>query len=170
MQHWKRTTEIANRLFQQGDLVDARELYLQALALAQVLFERWQDADEAVAACVISHHNLADLHLRLKQPQESAEYLCAIHQRLLQTCQDERLSPALREAAEMIEARAAELRGGHEDTLLWAARLSARYPAAALIRYKEGDTGVPARYARSIAYYQSKDPDRALKVLVVRHP
>ncbi|KIU49683.1 MULTISPECIES: hypothetical protein [Pseudomonas] len=99
MQHWKRTTEIANRLFQQGDLVDARELYLQALALAQVLFERWQDADEAVAACVISHHNLADLHLRLKQPQESAEYLCAIHQRLLQASQDQRLSPLLRDAA-----------------------------------------------------------------------
>lgn len=99
MQHWKRTTEIANRLFQQGDLVDARELYLQALALAQVLFERWQDADEAVAACVISHHNLADLHLRLKQPQESAEYLCAIHHRLLQACQDPRLSPLLRDAA-----------------------------------------------------------------------
>lgn len=99
MQHWKRTTEIANRLFQQGDLVDARELYLQALALAQVLFERWQDADEAVAACVISHHNLADLHLRLKQPQESAEYLCAIHHRMLQACQDPRLSPLLRDAA-----------------------------------------------------------------------
>ena len=99
MQHWKRTTEIANRLFNQGDLVDARELYLQALALAQVLFERWHDADEAVAACVISHHNLADLHLRLKQPQESAEYLCAIHQRLLRTSQDMRLPQALREAA-----------------------------------------------------------------------
>ena len=54
------------------------------------------DADEAVAACVISHHNLADLHLRLNQPEESAEYLCAIHQRLLQTMQDERLRPALR--------------------------------------------------------------------------
>ena len=41
--------------------------------------------------------------------------------------------PALREAADMIEARAAELRGGHEDTALWAARLSARHPRAALI-------------------------------------
>ncbi|WP_191832286.1 hypothetical protein [Pseudomonas fluorescens] len=99
MQHWKRTTEIANRLFDQGELVDARELYLQALALAQVLFERWHDADEAVAVCVIAHHNLADLHLRLNQPQESAEYLCAIHQRLLQAMQDQRLAPALREAA-----------------------------------------------------------------------
>jgi len=64
-----------------------------------VLFERWANADEAVAACVISHHNLADLHLRLNQPEESAEYLCAIHQRLLQALQDQRLSPQLRDAA-----------------------------------------------------------------------
>ncbi len=93
MEHWKRTIERANRCFMQGELVDAREAYLQALALAQVLFERWANADEAVAACVISHHNLADLHLHLNQPEESAEYLCAIHQRLLQTMQDPRLSP-----------------------------------------------------------------------------
>lgn len=99
MEHWKRTIERANRCFNLGEWVDARELYLQALALAQVLFERWPDADEAVAACVISHHNLADLHLRLNQPEESAQYLCAIHQRLLKTLQDVRLAPALREAA-----------------------------------------------------------------------
>ena len=67
MEHWKRTIERANRCFMLGELIDAREAYLQALALAQVLFERWADADEAVAACVISHHNLADLHLRLNQ-------------------------------------------------------------------------------------------------------
>ena len=64
-----------------------------------MLFERWSGADEAVAACVISHHNLADLHLRLNQPEESVEYLCAIHQRLLQTMQNARLPTALREAA-----------------------------------------------------------------------
>ncbi|BBH44500.1 hypothetical protein [Pseudomonas sp. KU43P] len=99
MQHWKRTTQAANRLFEQGDLVDARELYLQALALAQVLFERWHDVDEAVAAFVIAHHNLADLHLRLNQPQESADYLCAAHQRLLQASQESRLPQVLRAAA-----------------------------------------------------------------------
>ncbi|WP_116800569.1 tetratricopeptide repeat protein [Pseudomonas syringae] len=99
MQHWKRTIELANRCFNLGDWVEARELYLQALALAQVLFERWADVDEAVAACVISHHNLSDLHLSLGQPEESAEYLCAIHQHLLQTMQNQRLPPALREAA-----------------------------------------------------------------------
>ncbi|MCE0461232.1 MULTISPECIES: hypothetical protein [Pseudomonas] len=99
MEHWKRTIERANRHFMLGELVDAREAYLQALALAQVLYERWPDADEAVAACVVSHHNLADLHLRLNQPEESAEYLCAIHQRLLQTLQDECMPAALRAAA-----------------------------------------------------------------------
>lgn len=99
MEHWRRTIERANRHFNLGELVDAREHYLQALALAQVLFERWPDAEEAVAACVISHHNLADLHLRLNQPEESVEYLCAVHQRLLQAMQDTRLAPALREAA-----------------------------------------------------------------------
>jgi len=99
MEHWKRTIERANRHVMLGELVDAREAYLQALALAQVLYERWPDADEAVAACVVSHHNLADLHLRLNQPEESAEYLCAIHQRLLQTLQDERMPAALRTAA-----------------------------------------------------------------------
>ncbi len=99
MQHWKRTIERANECFNRDELVDAREHYLQALAWAQVLLERWPHPDEAVAACVISHHNLADLHLRLNQPEESAEYLCAIHQRLLQAAQDPRLKPELRQAA-----------------------------------------------------------------------
>ncbi|GLO01038.1 hypothetical protein [Pseudomonas putida] len=99
MQHWKRTTETANRLFEQGELVDAREHYLQALALAQVLFERWHDVDEAVAVFVIAHHNLADLHLRLNQPHESADYLCAAHQRLLHASQEARLPQPLRDAA-----------------------------------------------------------------------
>lgn len=99
MEHWKRTIVKANSCFNAGELIEARELYLQALALAQVLFERWSVADEAVAAFVISHHNLADLHLALKQPEESAEYLCSAHQRLLLAIQTPRLSPALRQAA-----------------------------------------------------------------------
>ena len=105
MQHWKRTTHAANRLFEQGQLIDARELYLQALALAQVLFERWHDADEAVTAFVIAHHNLADLHVQLGQPHESADYLCAAHQRLLQACQQPGLPVALRAAALRHSAR-----------------------------------------------------------------
>ncbi|WP_263142255.1 hypothetical protein [Pseudomonas sp. RIT-PI-AD] len=99
MEQWKRTIEAGNRCFKAGDWVEAREHYLQALALAQVLFQRWMDADAAVAAFVISHHNLADLHLMLGQPEETAENLCAGHERLLQAMADETLPQPLRDAA-----------------------------------------------------------------------
>ncbi|MGE8359746.1 hypothetical protein [Pseudomonas sp.] len=99
MELWKRTIEAGNRCFSAGLWVEAREHYLQALALAQVLFARCSDVDGAVAAFVISQHNLADLHLMLGQPEEAAECLCACHERLLSSRSDERLSPALRAAA-----------------------------------------------------------------------
>jgi predicted Zn-dependent protease len=38
-------------------------------------------------------------------------------------------------------------------------------PGVAIVKYKENDRGFPARYARAIAYYQMKEPDRALKIL-----
>ena len=38
-------------------------------------------------------------------------------------------------------------------------------PQRSLIKYKESDTSYPARYARAIAYYQIKEPDRALKLI-----
>ena len=46
-------------------------------------------------------------------------------------------------------------------------------PQIALMKYKETDTSFPARYARAIAYYQMKDPDRALQLLdplIADHP
>ena len=46
-------------------------------------------------------------------------------------------------------------------------------PAQALIKYKETDKSFPARYARAIAYYQTKDPDRAIRLideLIVEQP
>lgn len=99
MDQWKRTIQRANALYAQGHWVDAREYYLQALALAQILFERWADAEEAVAAFVVSHHNLADVHLRLLQPEESAKYFCAAHEHLLVTVRQRALPHALRDAA-----------------------------------------------------------------------
>ncbi|MGL4316433.1 MAG: hypothetical protein ACRCTL_07440 [Pseudomonas sp.] len=99
MEHWKRTIETGNRCFHGGDWVAAREHYLQALAEVQLLLERWGDAESVVAAFVISHHNLADLHLQLGQPEEAAENLCASHERLLQVAANARLSPGLRGVA-----------------------------------------------------------------------
>ncbi|MGV8783946.1 hypothetical protein ACV35H_35495, partial [Pseudomonas aeruginosa] len=98
MRHWQRTIEQGNRCFVTGALIDAREHYLHALALAQVLLERWGDADEAVMAFVISHHNLADLHLPLEQPYETAAYLSACHASLLRVSADPPLPLALRQA------------------------------------------------------------------------
>ena len=99
MEQWKRLIEAGNRYFAEGRWVEAREQYLQALALAQVLFERWRDADAAVAAFVVSQHNLADLQLTIGHPEGAAEHLCACHEYLLRCMAAEHLSPALRQAA-----------------------------------------------------------------------
>jgi len=40
---------------------------------------------------------------------------------------------ALREAADLVVMRRAELRGGHDDVPLWASRLAGRYPLAAVL-------------------------------------
>jgi len=38
-------------------------------------------------------------------------------------------------------------------------------PQVAIVKYTEKDTTYPARYARAIAYYQMKEPDKALKLI-----
>jgi predicted Zn-dependent protease len=38
-------------------------------------------------------------------------------------------------------------------------------PQVAIVKYAETDKSFPARYARSIAYYQMKEPDKALRLL-----
>jgi len=46
-------------------------------------------------------------------------------------------------------------------------------PQTALIQYKENDRSFPARYARTIAYYQMKEPDRAVQMtdeLIAENP
>lgn len=41
--------------------------------------------------------------------------------------------PALREAADLVDSRRAELRGGHDDLPLWSSRLAGRYPLASVL-------------------------------------
>lgn len=99
MEHWKSIIEAGNRCFVEGDWVQARECYLQALAEAQLLLGRWSDHEQAVAAFVVSHHNLADLHLTLSQPESAAENLCSCHERLLSILANQAQPEALREVA-----------------------------------------------------------------------
>ena len=40
-------------------------------------------------------------------------------------------------------------------------------PGTAIVKYSDKDTSYPARYARAIAYYQLKEPDKALKLIDV---
>ena len=47
--------------FRCGEYARALDCYQQALWLARQQFADWHDADEAVAALVVAHHNLADL-------------------------------------------------------------------------------------------------------------
>lgn len=65
--------------------------------------------------------------------------------------------PALREAAALVMARPAEIRGGHDDASLWASRLAGRYPLAALVLLR-------AR-ARSMVVLGSGETDEARDAL-----
>jgi predicted Zn-dependent protease len=38
-------------------------------------------------------------------------------------------------------------------------------PQVAIVKYEEKDAGYPARYARAIAYYQLKEPDKSLRII-----
>jgi predicted Zn-dependent protease len=52
-----------------------------------------------------------------------------------------------------------------EHAVMKAKLLGFLSPQRAIVVYSETDTGYPARFARAIAYYQMKEPDRALKLI-----
>ncbi len=99
MAHWKAQTLSGNRHFDAGEYARALDCYQQALWLARQQFADWHDADEAVAALVVAHHNLADLLVAMTLPDRAADLLCHIHDCLLATSQSPTSSAALREAA-----------------------------------------------------------------------
>lgn len=99
MTHWKQQTREGNRLFDCGEYHQALAHYQQALWLACQQLAQWHDADEAVAALVVAHHNLADLLVAMTLPDRAADQLCYVHDCLLAACHSPATSPRLREAA-----------------------------------------------------------------------
>ncbi len=99
MKYWKALITMGNTQFAANELNQALVSYQQALNWAQVLFQRWAVAHEAVSACVVTQHNLADLYRCLGQPEQAAEQLCNCHRHLLQTITACETPPALRAAA-----------------------------------------------------------------------
>lgn len=99
MVHWKVQTLSGNRHFDAGEHAKALSYYQQALWLARQQFACWHDADEAVAALVVAHHNLADLLVAMALPERAADLLCHIHDCLLATSQSPASPAPLRDAA-----------------------------------------------------------------------
>lgn len=128
--HWRSTIQQGNehyRLVSPGSLARALSLFQDALLMADVLFEQWPDADVALAAYVVSHHNLADTLLRLDETDEAATHLCVAHERLERLRDDLSQPASRRDAAERHLARTlAELeRFAHRHgSLLLARRMS----------------------------------------------
>ena len=98
--------------------------YQQALWLARQQFACWPDADEAVAALVVAHHNLADLLVAMTLPDRAADMLCHVHDCLLATSQSPASPDPLRAAAlrhsrgTRTELLAFVQKHGHHDGIL----------------------------------------------------
>lgn len=99
MDDWKRLISRGNASFERGELGLARALYQDALFIAERRLPSWPDADAVVAAFVVSHHNLANLHQRLDQMAEAADHRMAAHARLIRHMADPACAPALQQAA-----------------------------------------------------------------------
>lgn len=96
---WKRLICRGNRCFENGENASARTVYLEALDEAERRLATFPDADVAIAAFVVSHHNLADLYLRLDCVEDAFDHLMAAHARLVALLGDGLASPSLQEAA-----------------------------------------------------------------------
>lgn len=96
---WKQLTLHGNRCFERGELAAACNAYEQARALALARFGDWTQADDAVAAIVVSYLNLSEAQARLGELAEAGQSLCAVHASLLQARDDADLPESLRAAA-----------------------------------------------------------------------
>lgn len=80
----------------------AEGFYQQAMAIAQALIDGPAPgacADDRIAAFVVTHLNLADLHSEEERPDDAIAVLCAAHRRLMTVLRDPDADPALQLAA-----------------------------------------------------------------------
>ena len=84
-----------------GHLLLAEALYLQALGLTQPLLDAGcaERADDRIAAFVVTHLNLSDLHRDAERTEDAVAHLCVAHCRLMALLRDPFAEPALQQAA-----------------------------------------------------------------------
>ena len=87
---WERVMRRGVDAARGGQLLLAEGLYLQALGLAQPLLDAGcaERADDRIAAFVVTHLNLADLHNDLDEPQAAVVHLCGAHETLMALMRD----------------------------------------------------------------------------------
>ena len=73
--------------------------YRAALSLADTFPGRSDDADAAVAALVVSHHNLLECYERAGQIESAAAHVCRAHELLHEMVLDAAMAACWREAA-----------------------------------------------------------------------
>lgn len=105
---WERAIEHANHAFHRH-AVDVRVQYAGALRHARLLLAevraRAEGADDsdmlnaAIAACVVSHHNVAELHRENGGIAAATRHYRHAHRVVCGLCGDPSLCPALREVA-----------------------------------------------------------------------
>lgn len=86
---WKAEITSGNHCFNQQRIGDAIRHYENAKSVARALFPYWQDTQAAVAAVVVSYHNLADLYLRENLPEHAGIELRKSHNFLLNALRDD---------------------------------------------------------------------------------
>ena len=124
MAHCAAPTVGGTRHTEAGAHATAPEHGEPALWLARQQFACWPDADEAVAALVVAHHNLADLLVAMTLPDRAADMLCHVHDCLLATSQSPARPDPLRAAAlrhsrgTRTELLAFVQKHGHHDGIL----------------------------------------------------
>ena len=98
---WERVMREAVRTSHAKQSKVALKAYQQALEIAHRLIEQPSSgrAGDCVAALVVSHHNLADLHAELGDIDSAAEHLCRAHETLITLFLDAGRGASLQQAA-----------------------------------------------------------------------
>lgn len=96
---WQRATLDGNKALLNDDTPAALARYHIALELAAKLWGKISDPDIAIATRVVSHQNLAELHVRTGRPDLAAMHFYQAHELLYDINQDVALDSRWREAA-----------------------------------------------------------------------
>lgn len=103
---WKTEITAGNDCFNAQRNSEAIRHYENAKAVACALFPQRRDTDEAVAAVVVSFHNLADLYLRENLPEQAEMELQSAHRFVLNALRENELHASTKLCPQCYESRA----------------------------------------------------------------